>query len=503
MTCLGTTPIAISSNTFDTSTHTYGHSVLNVPIGSKQLYEQANEWKLFNNIRETVAVTDKFCYSVDDEQATASVIGRNTEVAFDGKADIPASMTSGGKTYTVNGASLPNDRFIKSLSLPESFENRVGDFHGCTNLQTVILPNSIRTINNEAFRDCPKLANVTLGNSVERIEQKAFIGCTGLKSISFPESVCVIEKQGFENCGLEKVTFLGTGYSIGEKAFNGCQSLSQVVGLENVGYVNNQGFANCALSGDLTFSSSLQTLDALAFAGNNITSVSLPDTEFYIDGYAFQENSQFHSFIVAADNEIYFSIDGMLFERTENWEDGSPMNALEGCPPMQKVGGSIVRRDPVVVPEGTHAIWCQLGMNKIHHVVLPASLTELDYTALGTARDLYSVTVKATTPLEIDEWTFSEEIFNRPSLTLYVPKGCISTYRAAPYWDQFPNIREIGDVPTNIEDNNQYTITNNPSGADAVYDLQGRRLDNGSWLLDNGYCKPGVYIVGGKKIVIK
>ena len=41
------------------------------------------------------------------------------------------------------------------------------------------------------------------------------------------------------------------------------------------------------------------------------------------------------------------------------------------------------------------------------------------------------------------------------------------------------------------------------NGATAVYDLQGRRVSNGPLTIDNGQLQPGIYIVGGRKVVIK
>ena len=67
-----------------------------------------------------------------------------------------------------------------------------------------------------------------------------------------------------------------------------------------------------------------------------------------------------------------------------------------------------------------------------------------------------------------------------------------------------PAFRIDDKVDTGIGDNNQYTITNN----NAVYDLMGRKVGNGSRLLDNGYCNKGISIVRRangdvRKVVIK
>ena len=486
VTCLSTTPTVISDNTF-ANIHEYGRSVLNVPFGSKQAYEQANEWKRFNHINETVAVTDKFCYSVSDEYGTAQVIGRNTEVAFDGKADIPASMNCQGKTYKVNGADLPGDGFITSLSLPETFTGYTGDFHGCVNLQTLTLPGSIQHISNGSFKDCPRLASVTLGSGLEWIWGQAFQNCTSLKSITIPDKVLRIEEKAFENCGLEKVTFLTSDFSINEKAFNGCHALKQAPGLENVRYIGSNAFSGCAFTGDLSFSSSLQGINYHAFEDNDIATVTLPSTLGSFSNDAFSGNPHFYSYLVNGTAGDYYTQDDMLFRHSENWEDGSPVNELMACPPMKKEGGSISPRYDVIVPEGTNVIWAELGTIGVRHVTLPASLTQLQYPALGTAFDLRSVTVKATTPLEIDEWAFSPNIFKRAELTLYVPKGCISVYRAAPYWNQFPNILEYDPVSVT-----PVTIGRQPDGRS--YNLQGQQVGSGY---------RGIVVSNGRKVVVK
>jgi hypothetical protein len=486
VTCLSTTPTAISDNTF-ANIHEYGRSVLNVPFGSKQAYEQANEWKRFNHINETVAVTDKFCYSVSDEYGTAQVIGRNTEVPFDGIADVPASMTFQGKTYKVNGANLPGDGFITSLSLPETFTGYTGDFHGCVNLQALTLPNSIQQISNGSFKDCPRLASVTLGSGLEWILGQAFQNCTSLKSITIPSKVLGIEEKAFENCGLEKVTFLASDFSINEKAFSGCHALKEAPGLENTQHIGERAFSGCGFTGNLSFSSSLQSINSWAFENNDIATVTLPSTLENFSREAFRDNPNFHAYIVNGKTGDFYTQDDMLFRHSENWEDGSPINELTACPPMKKEGGSIVPRYDVVVPEGTNVIWAELGRIGVRNVTLPATLTELQYQALGTAFDLNSVTVKSTTPLEIDEWAFSPNIFKRAELTLYVPKGCISVYRAAPYWNQFPNILEYD--PASVT---PVTIGRQPDGRS--YNLQGQRVAEGY---------RGIVVSNGRKVLVK
>ena len=74
---------------------------------------------------------------------------------------------------------------------------------------------------------------------------------------------------------------------------------------------------------------------------------------------------------------------------------------------------------------------------------------------------------------------------------LHVPIGSKEKYEVANYWDDFLNIVE--DLPTGIVsiDNSQSTIDN-----DVWFTLNGVRLNGKP-------TKAGIYIVNGKKVVIK
>ena len=78
--------------------------------------------------------------------------------------------------------------------------------------------------------------------------------------------------------------------------------------------------------------------------------------------------------------------------------------------------------------------------------------------------------------------------------TLYVPKGCIASYRFRPFWERFNQIEEI-DVSA-IE---QTISTKKTQENWYVYNIKGERMK----IKYNEMKKlpKGIYIVGGKKIV--
>ena len=68
---------------------------------------------------------------------------------------------------------------------------------GCKN---TVIPNSITTILDEAFRECTELRYLSIPNSVTKIGYMAFNGCTNLNSIIIPDSVLSIWGYSFDYC---------------------------------------------------------------------------------------------------------------------------------------------------------------------------------------------------------------------------------------------------------------------------------------------------------------
>ena len=49
-------------------------------------------------------------------------------------------------------------------------------FMGCTNLEHLQLPSTLRHIDSECFRNCPMLKQITLPASIETLGDNAFCG---------------------------------------------------------------------------------------------------------------------------------------------------------------------------------------------------------------------------------------------------------------------------------------------------------------------------------------
>ena len=118
---------------------------------------------------------------------------------------------------------------------------------GCTGFTSVTIPNSVTTIGGAAFSGCTGLTSIAIPNSVTTIGNAIFQKCTGLTSVTIPNSVTTIGENTFRNCTvLSSVTIPNSVTTIGESAFNGCSSLNSIFIPNSVAYIGHNAFAGTA-----------------------------------------------------------------------------------------------------------------------------------------------------------------------------------------------------------------------------------------------------------------
>ena len=117
---------------------------------------------------------------------------------------IPSSVTS------ICFSAFENCTGLTSITIPNSVTSIGGGaFSGCTGLKSVVIPNNVTSIGDAAFNGCSGLTSIEIPNSVTNIGNSAFRYCTGLKSVVIPNCVTFIGESAFQNCsGLTSITSL-------------------------------------------------------------------------------------------------------------------------------------------------------------------------------------------------------------------------------------------------------------------------------------------------------
>ena len=155
--------------------------------------------------------------------------------------------------YTVSGIGTCTDT---EILIPTTYNDlpvvsvEASAFLNNTAITSVVLPDGITSIGENAFNGCESLTSVTFGKNsqLSSIGPGAFNYCYSLESITIPESVTNIGSDAFYYCcGLRSVTFGENSQltSIGEGAFNWCESLESITIPASVTSIGEWAFVEC------------------------------------------------------------------------------------------------------------------------------------------------------------------------------------------------------------------------------------------------------------------
>lgn len=189
--------------------------------------EQEGATPFFSKL-ETLDLADAELTSYDDLQYFAFDNLKKLETfAF------PKKTTSIPLLYNDRGM-FQNNTHIKKVLMYEDDDTdlssfkRIADktFMGASNLSTVRIPEGVEEIGKNAFggdlqHPAPPLETVLLPNTLKRIEENAFAYNRALKTITIPHSVNFIGNSAFQwNTSMTDVYVLGNYVKIADGAFN-------------------------------------------------------------------------------------------------------------------------------------------------------------------------------------------------------------------------------------------------------------------------------------------
>ena len=120
--------------------------------------------------------------------------GENGEIigvaVFSWKQEKAAANLIFDSEYVLNGVSYPVTQIGVGQGIL-SFQSQ---------LESIRVPESVRSIEKKAFSFCASLKTVTLSEGLEEIGEMAFWACKALEHVSIPSTVTEIGKNAFAGC---------------------------------------------------------------------------------------------------------------------------------------------------------------------------------------------------------------------------------------------------------------------------------------------------------------
>ncbi len=212
-----------------------------------------------------------FNYEINDTGLT--IIGVNGEIK-DSVIYLPSTTMIAGEEYTVT---------------------KIGNnaFNGIEGINTVIIPTTITSIGMQAFGDTDiEKVSFESGSKLTTIGAYAFYNCKFIESMLIPSSVRTIEEDAFYGCkSLSEVKFFSNSKltSIGAYAFYNTTSLQEFAIKGAVSEIGAHAFEYSGIkSFDYGTKSTITVVKESTFANTQLSSVVIPDSVQVIEKGAFK-----------------------------------------------------------------------------------------------------------------------------------------------------------------------------------------------------------------------
>ncbi len=412
-------------------------STENWDIGAHSIYV-----KDANTSSNTITVTNaarlnndgSYTVTVDTFETTLNMIESSKATI-----KIQDSLTSILKVSEI----VRNSLVLIDLDLSEISDLKIirnSDFHDCTRLASIILPNCLTKIAQSAFSGCTNLANITISENVTTIEDHAFSDCTRLTNIIVPSSVKYIGENAFYNClGLKSITlpFVGAdinrsssstqnkfGYIFGassetgyikvldynntyyyipaslkdvtitggkliDREFRNCTGL-RTINLTGVKQIGSQVFENCSNLTSISLSNSITSIGSYAFAEcTNLTSINLPTSITSIGAYAFQNCKNLKNLVIPDSvtevSEGAFQDCGIINISLSNNLLTIQEYTFKDCSKLKEIS----------IPESIISIgsYAFKGCSSLTNIIVPDSVTSIGKYAFADCSSVQEITV--------------------------------------------------------------------------------------------------------------
>lgn len=359
----------------------------------------------------TVSEENQHFVSIDGVVYTRDL---KTLVAYPGGSGRKVYRVLEGTEELGMGAFMESD--IEEIILPESLKS-IGEecFSLCLKLRQLIMPDSVTKLGRSSFAYCHFLENLHLSTSLKAIEHKTFGGCVSLKRLDVPGSVKTIDasaivwnEEGFEEIILHE-------------------------GVEEITAENGK--------------------NSFMFAKQSVLrKIYIPSTLKYLTTGIFSNCMDLESLVIAENNPYFKTVDGVIYTR-----DGKELVAV---PDRSREDFSIAEGTEII---GEGCFWQFCRLRNIHipstvriiesrafdscmslkEISLPESLEEIGTRTFDTCDRLKTIMLFAKQPPKISgDENHNLISFCNHEVDILVPAESVNLYLSDPKWSKW-NIKAM------------------------------------------------------------
>ena len=487
-----------------------------------------NEFQYFTSVKHTEEFAFEACVSLE-EITLPPMMEALDKGSFCDCSILSKVVLNDGLKYIGEGC-FANCGGIENIDIPESVEEFGNSaFHKCVSLISIKIPKLVEYLPIEMFNCCSSLESVEIQEGLKGMANSVFNECFNLKAISLPSTFksfgmwvfwdCFsIEKYevspdnpyfasvdgilyskdmttlvqypagspvkdftvpdgvvmlGFASCegalNLEKVSLPASVRKLDGASLYKCESLKEIKLNEGLEEIGNEAFYGCMYLTDPVLPQSIRILASGVFTGcESLEHMVLPENVTYIDFRLFYNCYSLKKVDYSSKVEV---ID---------------QEAFSGCVSLESI-------------------------------VIPKTVEYIGPIAFNNTGKLNNIKVYGEKPFiagaEISQLlpTDDEGNFVENERIVYVPKGCREAFEADNFWKHAKEIREFDD-----------TSVDSPRDEGVILNINGQSFDVGDagssikiYTADGVTAAvadasgaaltlpEGIYIVNGKKIVVR
>ncbi len=198
---------------------------------------------------------------------------------------IPSTITSIGNN------AFKNYKSLYSVTIPSSVKS-IGSyaFSNCTNLKTIMMSDGITSIGEYAFSNCSSLKKITIPANVSNIEATIFSGCTGMTEIN-------VQKGNKSYTSVDGVLFNANKTVIISYPRNKAGNFYDIP--STVTRIEANAFTSCKNLKGITLSSGLKTIGDYAFYNcTSLTTMRIEGKIVSIGKYSFYKCSNISNIVI-------------------------------------------------------------------------------------------------------------------------------------------------------------------------------------------------------------